>query len=252
MRSRLVTLVGGRALIGRDLTLLAEAVLVVEDHRIAAVGRGAEVRVPEGAEVVDVAGFTLIPGFIDSHVHIGFYEPREVLAGGVTTVRDLGWPPDEIFELVRRSETDLDMPRVLAAGAMLTAPGGYPTRAAWAPPGTGLEIASPDEARAAVDDLAQRGSAVIKIALYPEVGPTLDLETVSAIVAAAHDRGLKVTGHISGLAELDKAIAAGVDELAHMLMSAERIPDDTLADMVAAGMVVVPTLSIRTGSDRRL
>jgi imidazolonepropionase-like amidohydrolase len=134
---------------------------------------------------------------------------------------------------------------------MLTAPGGYPTKASWAPPGTGRVVGSPDTAAAAVDEVADAGSVIVKVALNAAAGPTLDLPTLAAIVSAAHDRSLKVTGHVFGLEELHKALDAGMDELAHMLMSSEEIPDETIDRMVQADMCVVPTLSVRYGRDRR-
>src|SRR2546426_904373 len=73
---------------------------------------------------------TLLPGFIDCHVHLGFFQPRAVLRGGVTTVRDLGWPLDVALD---------GGPDVLRAVQILTAPGGYPLRAGWAPKGTARE-----------------------------------------------------------------------------------------------------------------
>jgi imidazolonepropionase-like amidohydrolase len=195
---------------------------------------------------------TLIPGFIDAHVHIGFYPPAAVLAGGVTTVRDLGWPPELIWPLVATSRSaGFEGPRILAAGQILTAPGGYPTRAAWAPAGTGLEVAGPGAARAAVDRVAAAGACIVKIALEPTAGPVLERATLGAIVAAAQARGLKVTGHVAGLGELDKAIEAGVHELAHMLMSDEPIPEPTIRRMVDADMTVVPTLSVFSGRAQR-
>jgi imidazolonepropionase-like amidohydrolase len=78
-----------------------------------------------------------------------------------------------------------------------------------------------------------------------------DASTLAAITERAHAHGLKVTAHVHGLAQLHAALDAGVDELAHMLLGAEKIPDGTIARMVAAGMTVVPTLSIRFGLDRR-
>ena len=241
-------IVGATVLVGSDLAVATDATVVITDGVIGGLGSRTDIEVPEGAEVVDARGATLIPGFIDAHVHIGFVEPHAVVAGGVTTVRDLGWPPARIAPLVSASRAvDFDGPTILAAGPMLTAPGGYPTRAAWAPTGTGVEVAGPEAATGAVANVADAGAVVVKVALNPPVGPVLDAETLSAIVDAAHARGLKVTGHVYGLDELDKALDAGMDELAHMLMSDERIPDAMLTRMVDAGMVVVPTLSIFSG-----
>jgi imidazolonepropionase-like amidohydrolase len=74
------------------------------------------------------------------------------------------------------------------------------------------------------------------------VGPTLDPRTLSAITEAAHAHDLRVTGHVYGLNELHKALDAGMDELAHMLMSPEAVPTATIGQMVAQSMTIVPTL----------
>jgi len=248
MEPRVSAIVGATVLAGRELTEIRDAVVVIVGNSIDAVGGAAETAVPDGADVIDAGGQTVIPGFIDAHVHIGFYDPSEVLHGGVTSVRDLAWPPDRIEPLVAAARADdFDGPTILAAGPMLTAPGGYPTRAAWAPAGTGLEVASPDDAGAAVARVAEMDAVIVKVALNPAAGPVLARDTLEAIVNAAHERGLKVTGHVHGLDELHKALDAGMDELAHMLMSDEVIPPETIQRMVAAGMVIVPTLSVFGG-----
>ena len=237
---------------GDDLEPVGNAIVVIENGVISAAGAHDEVELPRAAAIDDRPHMTLLPGFIDAHVHIGFYPPKQVLVGGVTTVRDLGWPPEQIFALAKASHADdFDGPTIVAAGPMLTAPGGYPARAAWAPKGTALEIVDADNAGRAVASVASAGAATIKIALNPPVWPVLDVETVRAIVGAAHDRGLKVTAHIYGLDQLEKALDTGVDELAHMLMSDELIPPRTIQRMVASNMVVVPTLSIFTGTSLR-
>lgn len=250
---RPIAIVGATAYAGPELEPVPDAVVVLAESVIAAIGPNGTTEVPRDAEVVDAGGLALLPGFIDAHVHIGFAEPAEILRGGVTTVRDLGWPPERILPLTAGSAADsFAGPTVIAAGPMLTAPRGYPTRAAWAPPGTGLVVEDPDRARAAVADLSGRGVAIVKVALNPPVGPTLDLPTLTAIVDEAHARGLKVTGHVYGIVEFEKALEAGMDELAHMLMSPERIPEPLLTSMVEAGMAVVPTLSIFSGRARRI
>lgn len=201
------------------------------------------------ARQLDLDGYHLLPGFIDAHVHIGFSDPMDVLTGGITTARDLGWPQDEIFGLARASRsTSFDGPEVLAVGPLLTVQSGYPTRAAWAPQGTGLVV---DDPRGTVTRLAERGAVAIKVALNADVGPTLEATVLQEIVAAAHERGLKVTAHINQIPELEKSLDAAVDEMAHMLMSNDRIPAELIERMVGAGMTVVPTLSCRSGDDLR-
>ncbi len=238
------TIRAASALIGTDLTPIDDASVVIHDGRIAGVGPSSTIA-SEGSEV-EVAGATLIPGFIDAHVHIGFFSPRDVVWGGVTTVRDLAWPPDEIWPLVDRSAAaDFDGPSIIAVGQMLTAPGGYPTRAAWAPPGTGYEVASTQDAHKAVDRQLVHGASIVKIALNPPAGPTLGPAELAAIVTAAHDRGARVTGHVHGLDELMKALDAGIDELAHMLMGNEIIPDEIISRLVEQDVTIVPTLSVR-------
>lgn len=233
------------ALVGDDLRAIDNAIVVVEGTTIAAVGGPGEVELPEAAVTVDASDLTLLPGFVDAHVHIGLSDPRAVVRGGVTTVRDLAWPPQKIWPLVAAStDPSFDGPLILAAGQMLTAPNGYPTRTTWAPRGTGRVVNGPGDARTAVDEQADSGASVIKVALNAEAGPTLDEGVLSAIVAAAHERGLKVTGHVFGLAELRKALRSRIDELAHALISPEHIPDALLAEMVDSELAVVPTLSI--------
>lgn len=243
-------LVGGSATLGEGLELVEDAVVLIEDHRIVAAGPGHAVGVPAEAEPVDVSGLTLRPGAIDAHVHIGFADPHDVVAGGVTTARDLGWPPGRIWPILSASdEPFFDGPAVVAAGPMLTVTGGYPTRAAWAPPGTGMVVDGAEHARAVVDDLVASGACVVKVALNRHVGPTLDGATLAAITRRAHERGLRVTGHVNGIEELEKALETGVDELAHMLMGLDEIPASLLGRMVTAGMAVVPTLAIRAGHE---
>jgi imidazolonepropionase-like amidohydrolase len=240
-------------LLGPALRPRDDAMVVLRRDEIVAAGTADEVVLPRDVRTVDATGTTVVPGFIDAHVHIELAAPGSVVASGVTTVRDLGWPPDRIWKLVERSRGgDFPGPRIVAAGQMLTAPGGYPLSAGWAPAGTGRVVAGPGEAPGAVAEQADRGATVIKVALNPPAGPVLDASTLAAIVSAAHRRNLRVTGHVHGLAELRKAVDAGVDELAHMLMSTEAVPDGLLRRMVDQDMTIVPTLAVRFGRDRRI
>jgi imidazolonepropionase-like amidohydrolase len=246
-------LIAATALVGQELRRLPDAVIELHGNEIGAVGSREDVDIPQEAQVHDASDAAIVPGFIDAHVHIGFYAPKEVLVRGVTTVRDLGWPPELIFPLARRSSSpDFAGPEILAAGPMLTTDGGYPNRAGWAPDGTGLVVSSDADAAEAISDLAREKAAVVKVALNPEAGPVLDGETLRTIVKEAHVAGLKVTGHVWGLTELEKAVEAGMDELAHMLMSPEVVPESLIEKMVERGMAVVPTLAIRLRRERKI
>ena len=241
----------GTALLGPDLQEVQDAVIVVDGGTVLAAGHRDEVELPPSAAQVVTNG-TVIPGFIDAHVHIGFADPRDVLRGGVTTVRDLGWPRPAIYPMSERSRTSLEWPLIVAAGPMLTVPGGYPMSSGWAPPGTGVAIESPAAAREEVNALKTEGAVIVKIALNPVTGPVLSDELLEAIVSEAHSAGLKVTGHIDDLEQLERAVSAGIDELAHMLLSGEALPDEMVTAMVHRGVAIVPTLSIFPKRDARV
>jgi len=214
------------------------------------VGPEGEVRPPAGAVVVDGSGCTLLPGIVDAHVHLEFHPPAVVLAGGVTTVRDLGWPRERLAVLREGAADPAASPRLLTAGQILTVPGGYPTRAPWAPPGPARPVDGAAEAVEAVAGLAADGATVIKVALDDRVGPTLAPPVLAAVVEAAGERGLAVTAHVGTAAEAAKALDAGVGELAHWPFDPHPLPDD-LVDRLAGSVVAVPTLHIDPSPARR-
>ena len=205
---------------------------------------GPQIDTPPTERRIDVDGF-LMPAVVDRHVHIRLADPGAVLLGGVTVVRDLAWPADEIFGLADASELPtFNGPLVRATGPMLTAPGGYPTADRWAPPGTGLEVRGPEGAAAAVETLADRGAAAIKVSLNAEAGPTPSDTELAAIVDAAHGRELPVTAHVQGRGQAERAVGAGVDEFAHTPWS-EALAE-TLLEAAARSMWIVSTLDIHS------
>lgn len=207
-----------------------------------------EPRTVPRARRVTLPSATAIPGVIDAHVHLGFFEPHEVLTGGVTTARDLAWPFDRVRSLA--DESRQRGPDLLYAGPMITASGGYPVGAAWAPDGTGLEAASAEEAAGAVAEVAAAGACIVKVALEPRHGPVMDIRVLEQAVAAAHGRGLKVTAHLSGIEQLEAALRAGVDELAHCPWTEAPVPSGMVRQMVDSGMVMVPTMHIEPSEVR--
>lgn len=214
--------------------------MVCDGDRIQWVG---STRLAPGADdELEVDGF-LMPGAADRHVHIGLADPGAVLLGGVTAVRDLAWPPEVIFPLADASElSTFNGPLIRAAGPMITAPGGYPTADRWAPPGTGLEIRGAEEAATAVEVLADRGAAAIKVSLNAEAGPTPTDAELAATVQAAGERGLPVTAHVQGVGQAERALGAGVSEFAHCPWS-ERLSEAVL-ESAAKAVRIVSTLDI--------
>jgi imidazolonepropionase-like amidohydrolase len=186
-----------------------------------------------------------MPGVADRHVHIRLSDPGAVLLGGVTAVRDLAWVPEDIFALADASEMpSFNGPLIRAAGPMLTARGGYPANATWAPDGLARELTGPEDAAAAVDELADRGAAGIKVALNGDAGPTPTDAELAAIVATAHRRELPVSAHVQGRGQAQRAVGAGVDEFAHAPWS-EHLSDEFLA-AAARTSRIVSTLDIHS------
>src|SRR5438477_4993069 len=137
-------------------------------------------------EKLDASGLTLVPAFIDAHVHLAVAgEPRQIardqVRGGVAAVLDLG---------TREPALPLDLRplRVRFAGPMLTAPGGYPTQS-WGRDGFGLELATAKEARAAVRRLAGKKARFVKLAFDPRY-PVLSEDVARAAADEAHGLGL--------------------------------------------------------------
>ncbi len=176
--------------------------LLIESGRVTAVG----VKKGAAGRVVDVNGRYIVPGFIDSHVHLAYYPAGpDLLAGGIVAVLDLGAP-------LRALPLDHAPLKVLNAGPMITAKLGYPTTS-WGADGYGLEVSSPNAGAAAVETLFKAGAQVIKVPLTAP--PTLDDETVRAVVSAAHAHGLKVFTHALEDVNAARAAADDIDVLAH-------------------------------------
>lgn len=215
---------------------------MIEGSRVTFVGPAWES--PEAEDELTGDWF-LIPGVIDHHVHIGLSDPRAVLQGGVTVARDLGWPPEDIFPLADISQaTDFHGPMIVAAGPMITAPGGYPSRAGWCPAGGWVAVRDAEEAAGAVGAIAGHDPVAIKVSLNAEAGPTLSDAALVAACDAAHARGLRVTTHVQGPGQTERALGAGVDELAHCPWT-ERLGDDLVAAL-ARRVEIVSTLDIHS------
>ncbi|MBB5118079.1 amidohydrolase [Streptomyces eurocidicus] len=247
--------------------------VTVEGGRIVSVeARGAA---PPGATVVDLGDSTLLPGFVDTHVHLAFDASDDVvgrvrragdaellermraagraaLAAGVTTVRDLG---DRGYLSLRlRAETAADPtagPKVLAAGPPVTTPGGH----CWF---LGGQAEGVEGVRAAVRERAERGVDVVKVMVTggdltpgsdpyrPQYGPA----ELRAAVREAHRHELPITAHAHAASGIAVAVAAGFDSIEHcFFLTDDGVHFDrrVLDEMVRAGVVASLTLGALPG-----
>lgn len=204
------------------------------------------------AQEIDLCGCTLMPGFINTHVHLmdcndGFNDEklRKRLSSGVTTVRDQGilsyHPIDDAYRWREKIQHDARMPRMYFCGKFLSAKNGYGGVEPY-------EVASESEAKDAVKRLRDAGVDHIKTSLdegYDEYTQTLGRLTLSvfaAICDEAHKLSLKVSAHVNRAENLRILVEAGIDEAAHGCFNL--IPDDLLEKMVTNNIAMTPTLSV--------
>ncbi len=242
-----LALVNGTLIDGTGAAPLANAVVVIRDGRIVSVGTRAVVPIPDGAQVTDVQGATILPGFFNAHVHRGYTEQnlQAWAQAGMTTVRDLGTSPaPDTFAIRDALLRDPRNARLVAAGPMLTVQGGYPM-VPWGLPG--LVIASEQDAVAKVNQLLDDGADVVKIALesgstFRRQIPVLSKAEAAAIVKTAHARGVRASAHVTAAQDLERVLDAGVDDIAHMPY--DHVSDELIARIVKAKLYWVPTLEL--------
>ena len=160
---------------------------------------------PDGAQVIDGRGKTLLPGLWDMHAHVSPTDGMLNLAAGVTTVRDLANDNDELAARIARVDKGQEIgTRVVRAGFM-DGVGPYqgPTK---------VLVATPEEAMRWVNWYADHGFVQIK--LYSSLKP----ELVPIVAAEAHRRGLRVSGHIPAFMNAEQAVEQGYDEIQHVNM----------------------------------
>ncbi len=251
-----VALVNGVLIDGTGAAPVLDAVVVIRDGRIVAAGPRSNVQIPGDARRIDVAGGTILPGFINAHVHGGFnaYNLRRWAEAGVTTVRDLNanlnYP---LFDLRDAAWRYPEYARLVTVGGMITVPDGYPM-VPWGSR-TAPTVTSVTEAHAVARRMLDAGTDVLKISLesgdiFGQTIPTLSDDEVRAIVEEAHARGTLVSAHVSIASDLERALETGVDDIAHMVTDPL---SPALAQRAAeSGVIWEPTLELWHGVGHNL
>ncbi len=206
---------GALLIVGDGSEPIEDSAFIVENDRFTAVGRREQLDVPAGATRVDLTGKTVMPAIIDTHKHLA--GTREVMVDqlqhlayyGVGVVMSLGHDVGDLAFQVRE-ETIPNAARSRTAGRGITAPEpGRSEESYW--------ITSEDEARTAVQELAERRVDLVKIWVddrngqYEKLSPAL----YGAIIDEAHMHNLRVTAHIFALEDAKGLLRAGVDAFAH-------------------------------------
>jgi imidazolonepropionase-like amidohydrolase len=221
---------------------IPDAVVIVRDQRIVAVGPAKTTAVPPGAARIEVTGRTIVPGFINAHGHVGSTSGLESGAAlntdenvrrqlalnaryGITTVVSLGDDREAGFRMRDANDRpEIDRARLFVAGPVIAA-------------------RTPEEARTAVDAAARLKPDWIKIRVDDNLGATEKMrpEVYGAVIEKAHEHGLRVAAHLFYLEDAKRLVRAGVDLLAH---SVRDMPvDRELIDVMKARDVCLsPTL----------
>jgi len=185
------------------LTVKVGQTVLVTAGRIAAIGNDGSVDIPKQARRHDGRDRFLMAGLWDMHQHLYGDDGLLDLAAGITTVRNMGTPPDDLAALIDGYQSGADIgPRVVKAG-LIDGRGPYQSRA-------GTFADTPEEAAEQVNFYADQGYVQAKI--YSSVKP----ELVQEIVKAARSRGMRVSGHVPASMTAEQFVAEGVNEINHI------------------------------------
>lgn len=237
-------LINGVLIDGTGAEPRENVVILIHDGYIKSVETDTVFVIPDGVKLIDVNGFYILPGFMNTHVHGAYNEDnlREWAQSGVTTVRDLGnlsSSPKSGFFLRDLFKMDNRNARLVAAGPLVTTIGGYGN----------YSVSSPEDARNKINKLIDQGADLIKVAiednLQGRTWPMLSFDEIKTIVQTAHGRNKCVAAHISRSKHLNLAIKAGVDDVNHMIVN--HLPDSLITAMIENDIYWVPTLELWDG-----
>ena len=231
-----LALVGGQIIDGYEGPPIRDGVVLIAGERIIAVGPRSDVAVPPGTPIISTEGMSVLPGLMDMHVHLMIvghadYEhwdttylkrfrdeimpaaAKQLLMAGVTTVRDLGAPLEDILEVRRRIEKGvIPGPRLFVSGPFIQhAPYfEYEKFVRWG-------VSGPEDARAKVQKLIDAGVDFIKLIDQDQM---TDAE-VEAVVRTAHAAGKPVVAHAHREDEIRIGLKHNVDGFEHTGLATE-------------------------------
>jgi len=236
-------LVGGTLIDGVSDRVVRNAVVLIRDGRIERVGTVDDLSVPAGYDTISTEGATVMPGLWDMHVHLLYaghtnlqrwhetYTPRferdimpatarQMLMSGVTSVRDLGAPPDAVLAVKARiASGEIEGATIYAAGPQLTHM--PPVWARFYRRG----VQGPADATAKAAQLLDQGVDVLKVT----DAESMTVEEVKAIAAAAHARGKMLAAHGRTDAEIRIGLDGDVDDFQHIGVAGPEYPADLIA-----------------------
>lgn len=278
-RGRITLIQNARIVVGNG-ELVESGAILIRNGKIIQVykGNSAPDAKSLGAEPLDAAGKTVLPGLIDVHVHLGGtggflddwtkFDPNVFVERalesyvycGVTAVRSVGDQLDLMLRLRQTFGTGEKLgSELFFCGPLFTAEGGHGTEyAKYLPPPLQARFTSqflrmpktPDEARQQVDELATEHVDAIKAVLEQGVPGQLfnrmDINVLRAVVEEAHAKKLPVAIHCGNAADVTDAIAVGADSIEHGSF-VDEIPDAAFVDMKTKGIAYDPTLSVVEG-----
>ncbi len=223
-----VALTHVRVIDGTGAVPRTDQTLVIANGKITGMGDAASTKIPEGAKVLDLKGYTVIPGLVGMHDHMYYPAPggppalypehaasfpRLYLAGGVTSIRTTGSvEPYSDLELKRAIDGGkMAGPKIHVTGPYLEGHGAFTLQM--------HQLKDAEDARRTVEFWIAQGVTSFKA--YMNITP----EELAAAVKAAHARGIKVTGHLCSIG-FREAAALGIDDLEHGLVAdTEFLPD---------------------------
>jgi imidazolonepropionase-like amidohydrolase len=237
-----LALVGARLFDGTGAPLIEAATLIVSNGKVDQVGPSTTVKVPSGAERIDVTGKTIIPGLVNTHGHVGdtiglqsdpkSYTEENIKrqlrlysSYGITTVFSLGGDRAPGFAVRDASRAQPDVARLFVAGDVITGK-------------------TPDEARAVVQRVADQKPDIIKIRVDDNLGETTKMapEIYRAVIDSAHQRGLRVAAHVFYLDDAKSLLKAGADYIAHSIRDKD-VDAELIGLLKQRDVCVCPTLA---------